>query len=263
VTSGLKAYFELISREHDCYGTWMPGTPVALGDIGRISRNGSFERTGSLETRDTMPAARAQSEPDQTIATSGGVTFSAGGSVKADNVVEMLASAGATIDIAFARAGAAAMLLEDVTRHEFVDEQPVRAAMSRLLEAGRIDEDEVVVTYVKEAASGVIATTYDAQTGGDVDVNAALGSGVLTVAKVGGHLGVTSAKQSQTVVTAEPGKPLTPMYRALVFRRNRNWWSFWRSQIEIGSALPSRSFESADPGPIAASRPSMANAPAP
>jgi hypothetical protein len=257
--SGLQAYFDLIAREHDCYGTWLPGAAIAVGEIGRISRNGSFNRSGSLSSRAEMPQVRTVPEPDQTISTSGGVTFSAGANVATEKVIQVLASAGATLDITFVRAEAAAMILQEVVSHEFDDEQAVRNSMQKLLGEGKIAEDEVVVTYVKEAASGVIATTYDADAGVDVQVDAKLGKGKLTVAKIGGRLKVTQLQSSQTVAVAEPGRALTPMYRALVFRRNRDWWAFWRTYIEIGSAIPTRHFgpRGSDNESIAAARPSM------
>ena len=175
-------------------------------------------------------------------------------------MVQVLAAAGATLDITFQSVTAAALILEDVIRHEFADEQPVRALMTAMLNEGQLAEDEVVVTYVKEARSGVVATTYDARRGADVDVSAALGSGAIQIARIGGHLKVTSQHGSQTVVTAGEGRPLTPVYRALALRRNRRWWSFWRSWLEVQSVIPARSFGpgTADPGGILGDRPSLA-----
>ena len=259
VASGLKEYFDLVFREYDCYGTWLPGTGVALGDIGRITSGGAFQRSGNLATRAELPRSRVSDEPNQTIASASGVSFSAGGDVKVDQVAEAVLGAAAKLDITFARAGVAAMILEDVRRQEFQEEQDVRLVMQDLLRRNRIDEDEVVVTYIKEAVSGVIATTYDAGASRDVDVSAQLGSGTVTLSRVGGLLKVASIKSSQTVVTAGPGRPLTPMYRALVFAQNRHWWSFWRSYIAIGSAIPTRKRGSgSNQDLIAAARPSLA-----
>ncbi len=245
--SGLKAYFDLVYREHDCYATWLPGTPVALGEIGRITEKGAFQRTGSFRDRlGEMPLARTVEETDQTIASSGGVSFSAGGEVKTSHVVELLAGAGASMEIAFVRNEAAAMVLEDVRHHEFRDELAARKLMRRLREEQLIDDDEVVVTWVKEARSGVIASTYDAEKGADAALNAEVGQGQLTIAKIDGKLRVARLTSSQTVAEAEDGKPLTPMYRALVFKRNAPWWKFWSKQLEIRSATPGRTF--APPG---------------
>lgn len=257
--SGLQAYFDLIYREFDCYATWLPGTGVAVGDIGRIAMSGSFLRTGSLSERAQLPRIREEAEPDQNISTRGGVTFSAGASVEANQVVHMLAKAGASLDISFGRATAAALVLQNVIRREFADEQPVRALMKSMLATGGLDPDEVVVTYVKQASSGVVATTYDAQQGADIKIDAALGGGALTIANVGGYLKVVSQRSSQTVVSAEPGKPLTPVYRALVFRHNRHWWSFWRSWLDVQSVIPTRNFfDAPEPDAILADRPSLA-----
>ena len=258
--SGLRAYFDLIYSEFDCYPTWLPGTGIAVGDIGRISESGSFQRTGALADRAQLPPTRTEREPSQTVSTRGGITFSSGMTVKTDQVVQLLASAGATVDITFGGTAAAALILEEVTRHEFVDEQPVRALMNTMLAAGTLNPDEVVVTYVKAADSGVVATNYDASRGVDIEIDAAVGQGVLQVARVGSHLKIISQRGSQTVVTAQQDRPLTPVYRALTFRHNRNWWSFWHSWLEVSALIPTRSFgvELADPNDILPGLPSRA-----
>jgi hypothetical protein len=204
-----------------------------------------------------MPPTHTSDEPNQTIATSGGISFTVDGKVAVDTTVKV----GAQLDITFTRAGAAAMVLEDVRRHEFDEEQQVRSLMWQLFDSRAIEQDEVVVTYVKEARSGVIATTYDAKAKTDVDVTAHPGAGSVTLARVGGLLQVASVRSSQTVVTAEPNRSLTPMYRALVFARNRNWWTFWRSHIAIGNAVPTRRSTGLTGGQdvIANARPSRAS----
>lgn len=173
MNSGLRAYFDLIYRELDCYATWLPGMGVAVGDIGRISKNGSFMRTGDLGGRAYLPPIRKKQEPGQTVSTSGGVTFSAGTGVRADEVLGVLAGADARLDITFQRVTAAALVLQDIVRHEFDDERPVRTLMNSMLGANTLEPDEVVVTYVLEAGSGVVATTYDVQAGADIEVDGA------------------------------------------------------------------------------------------
>jgi hypothetical protein len=87
-----------------------------------------------------------------------------------------------------------------------------------------------------------------------------LADGVLKVARVGGHLEAVAQHGSQTVVTAEESRPLTPVYRALAFRRNRRWWSFWHSWLEVRPVIPTRSFafDLADPDDILPGLPSRA-----
>ena len=260
VQPGVRAYFDLIYQELDCYGTWLPGTGVAIGDIGRISQSGTFLRTGSLSGRAQLPPTLETAEPPQTISTRQSVTFSAGAEIHATDVAQAIAAADGKLDISFSNAMAAALILEDVTRYEFAEEQPVRDLMRTLLDAGRIADDEVVVTYVKKAVSGVIATSFDGTRGTDDSVSAGLNLGTMSLARIGGRLKVVAQRGSQTVVTAEPGRPLTPVYRALAFRRNRAWWSFWRSSLELRPVIPVRSFagDESEPGAILGDRPSLA-----
>jgi hypothetical protein len=259
VKSGISAYFQLIYRELDSYATWLPGTAVAVGDIGWVSANGSFIKTGELAGRAHLPATKELGEPPSTISTSGSVSFSAGADVRASDVVKYVADIGASVEVSFANETAAALILEDVIRREFADIQPVRELMTVMLADGKLEPNEIVVAYVKQAASGVIATSHNAESDVRGSVDAGLG-GVIEVAKVGGRLQVVRQRGSQTTTVAEPGKPLTPMYRALAFHRNRAWWSFWRSTLEIRSTIAVRSF--ADPADdvhkILSDRPSLA-----
>lgn len=258
--SGLRAYFDLIYSELDCYATWLPGTGVAIGDIGRISKNGTFMRTGDLGGRAYLPPILKKQEPGQTVSTSGGVTFSAGTDIQTGEVLRVLADADARLDITFQRLTAAALVLQDIIRYEFDDERPVRTLMNSMLAADTLEPDEVVVTYVLEAGSGVVATTYDAQAGTDIEFDAALGQSAITVAKIGGHLKVVSQRGSQTVATAEEGKPLTPVYRALGLRSNRHWWTFWNSWLEVQPLVPTRGLdaEATEWDDILGDRPSLA-----
>lgn len=260
VHSGARAYFDLIYGELDCYGTWLPGTGIAIGDIGRISENGTFMRTGNLSGRAQLPPTLDTAEPPQTISTRQSVSFNAGADIHAADVTQAIASAGGKVDISFSNAMAAALILENVTRHEFAEEQPVRDVMKTLRDAGRLADDEVVVTYVKEAGSGVVATSFDATTGTDDSARAWLNLGTMSVARVGGQLKVVAQRGAQTVVTAEPDRPLTPVYRALAFQRNRAWWSFWRSSLQLRPVIPVRSFgdDEPEPGAILGDRPSLA-----
>ena len=258
--SGSRAYFSLIYSELDCYATWLPGTGVAVGDIGRISKNGSFMRTGDLGGRAYLPPIREKQEPGQTVSTSGGVAFSAGADVRTGEVLQVLAAADARLEITFQGMTSAVLILQEVVRYEFVDERPVRSLMSSMFAANTLEPDEIVVTYVLEAGSGVVATTYDAQAGTDIEVDAAIGNGAITVANVGGLLKVVSQHGSQTIATAERGKPLTPVYRALALRSNRHWWTFWNSWLEVQPLIPTRGFGggATEPGDILADRPSLA-----
>jgi hypothetical protein len=258
--SGLRAYFELVYHQHDCYATWPPGSPVVVGDIGRLSENGSFLRSGSLATRapgEPLPGLYETSPANETLASSAGVTFSAGAVIETNQVVAALAGLGAKLDLTLSRADSAAMVLKEITERSFSDERPIRDLMSALRTTDEIDEDEIIVTWVREARIGVIATTCDSDAGGDMGIDAKAGPATITIANVAGHLTVASHHDAQTVAEAAEGRPLTPMYRALVFKRNHHWWSFWRSWLEIGSGIRTRDASEGGDDLVASSRPSL------
>ena len=235
----MHAYLDLVSREYDCYATWLPGTKVAVGEIGYLSQGGAFIRSGDLHERaHYTPPTRVEREPPQTISTQTGVVFSTRAAVGAGQVLGVLADVGAQLDVTFHSADAAAMVLQRITRIEVVDERPVRDLMRHLAQQGTLGEHEVVVTWVLSAESGVVMSTHSNASAGHGALTAQIGPGSVRIANVDGHLTVITTTGSQTLAQAAPGVPLTPMYRVLVLRRNRQWWSFWRSHLEPRPGVP-------------------------
>lgn len=104
----------------------------------------------------------------------------------------------------------------------------------------------------------MIATTHNADRSAEADVAGQASGAAITLARVGGLLKVIASNSSHTVVAAGHYRPMTPMYRALVFRRNRDWWPFWQSYIDIGSAIPAKRRSRSEDAMIAAARPSLA-----
>jgi len=235
----MHTYLQLVLERFDCYGTWLPGSRIQVGEIGRIVGGGSFDLTGDIEGRTQEPAPptiRIKEPPRQATA---GATASreAGISLAAGEILDAIAKASASVQVKMDRRNSAVLILEEVTRRQFSDERTIRALMEAMQQRGLIELDEVLVTYVLEAQSGVVAASSSKETGGGSELE--LGLTEFELGKVEGRLAITSGETSDTLVEATKGRPLTPMYRVLFFRGSRNWWNFWKKHYTIEALLQS------------------------
>jgi hypothetical protein len=136
-----------------------------------------------------------------------------------------------------AKQNSAALILEHVTRDQFRDERVIKQMMRELLAQGRIELDEVVVTHVLQAKSGIVAASSAQETQVGASAGADLGVTEFKIAKVKGNLEIASGKTTDTISYATRGRPLTPMYRALFFRGSREWPRFWRRLVSIDQLI--------------------------
>lgn len=230
----MHAYLKLVRDRFDFYGTWLPGSNVQVGEIGRLAQGGSFISTGSLTRRGQQePPKRSQSEPPLQAMVGASVTMGAGASVEVGELVSTLAKPSASLTLKMATHNSAALVLDKVTRDQFEDEQVIRALMSEMRLQGRLELDEVVVTQVLIAKSGIVASSSAKDFGGSAGADAGVGVTELTLGTANGHIVIQNEKTSDTIRQAKRGHPLTPMYRALFFLGSRNWPRFWQKTLTV------------------------------
>jgi hypothetical protein len=145
-------------------------------------------------------------------------TRSGGVSVDAGNVIQALGDASASLTMKMAKQNSAALILDNVGTTYFRDERIIRLLMETMLAKGFIEVDEVVVTYVRRAQSGIVAASSEKATAIEGEAGADLGLTEFKLGKVKGKLSIVQGQTSDTIVEGEQGRPLTPMYRALFFR---------------------------------------------
>ncbi|HEX7290987.1 MAG TPA: hypothetical protein VF250_07665 [Conexibacter sp.] len=235
----MHTYLRLVLDRFDCYGTWLPGTRVYVGEIGKLVGGGSFSHTGDIgeRTGEAPPAIIPVDEPPQQAMAGATASRSGGVSVKAGEILDALTDASASVTMRMAKRNSAALLLEQVTRRQFGDERIIRRLMETMLQKGLIDLDEVVVTYVLEAKSGIVATSSERELAGDATVEAGVGFSEFKLGKVRGRLAIVSGESSDTIAVAERNRPLTPMYRVLFFRGSRPWWHFWKKVYSVEALI--------------------------
>lgn len=241
----MHAYLRLVLEKFDCYGTWLPGTRVRVGEIGRLLGGGSFERTGDLnvrlrerpDLRRDLPRVRKEEQPPQEAMVAATVKRGARASVGVGQILQALSDASAAVTLEMAKHNSAALIMEGVKSSQFSDQRVIRRLMSAMRQSGLIDLDEVVITYVMEAASGVVAATSGDLGVVDGAVAGDLGVSKMKLVKLNGKLALSSSGSSETVAVAQRDTPLTPMYRAMSFRADRSWRKFWRKYYTVESLV--------------------------
>jgi hypothetical protein len=235
----MHTYLQLVLDRFDCYGTWLPGTEIHVGEIGELIGKGSFSHTGEIKDRIEGHAPKINRVKEGSKQAMVGASASRAGvaSLGAGQILHALTDASVKLTLKINKQNSAALILEDVTRHQFADERRVRQLMQELREREQIDLDEVVVTYVLEAGSGFVAATSSSETSGEAGAGVGIGFSKFELGKVNGKLVIVSGKTSETVSVADEERPLTPMYRALVFRGSRRWWHFWKTKYTVDALI--------------------------
>jgi hypothetical protein len=233
------AYIQLILSGYDCFGTWTPNTRLKVGEVGRLVGDGSFEHTGDVKSRTgeaPPPILKNKQAPIQ-ILRGATATRSAGGGLKTSQILSALATAKAGIQVKMERHESATLILEEVFSRQFRDQRTARLLMEEMLRNNQMYLDEVLVTYVHGAGSGVVAASDEraADAEGETDLSFT----EFELAKVGGRIAIASGHASNTLVQAEKGRPLTPMYRVLFFRRSSPWFAFWKKEYTVEALLRS------------------------
>ncbi|MBT2452773.1 hypothetical protein J7F03_38230 [Streptomyces sp. ISL-43] len=201
-------YSEELRSEFDYLSTWLPNSPIELGDVGRLHRD-RFERVTSL--------------------TELGIPY---GTRERERGVDLEYSSAASIDIAEAGAAAPAMARISVTftrRHGIVfqarachvSEIADRAELGRrVLELSRTAEwpaGQVVVTEVVTTGPAVVLISQQQDARVDLEADLTGMAGVLPLASLSVGLNVIRSKGIGVKVIAPDG--LTPLFRASGVRR--------------------------------------------
>ena len=195
--------------------TWLPGTPVELGDIGEI-KDGVFRYITNLNQIGIHFDTRTDSDRDAIdYASRDGVTmtFKAGGEVNQNFRAITEADAGLLIE--FSRKGAVVMHLRNVSFNQIADQHTLADEMLRSMatadESRQWQRNWVVITEVARAqyATIVISGSENSR----IELRASGSVSPASLAEVSAAFSVATESGISARVIAESG--LTPLYRGL------------------------------------------------
>ena len=205
---------------HDRFGyiaTWLPGVPVRLGDIGIMGPHG-FEYVTNLKNFGIAFRVRRDSNATSYQYASAGavsVSFNAAADAPVLGQVASQASAGVTVEMS--RANAVLFVVQGARSPSIENQEELGRQVLDLHEAGRWQENYLVVTEVLEASCGTVLISSDSNA--RVEIAASGNATINTLELANAQLGlrVRSSRNLHTQILASEG--MTPLFRARGVKR--------------------------------------------
>ena len=231
-----KLYAEDVYKGLGYRPTWLPGTPVALGDVGVIE-DGIFRPVTTLRRLGIPFEIKVDTERDAiNFASKKGVSmsFKAGGEVNGKFKAITTVEAGVLIE--FSREGAVAMQLRDVSFNRIKHQHVLAHALLRSLavadESKQWQRNWVVIAEVARAKRATIVISGSGNS--RLELKASGSAAPVSLADVSAALSVATETEISMKVIAESG--LTPLYRGL--RVKRKWFWFYDEVLPASSEPP-------------------------
>ena len=203
--------------------TWLPGTPVALGNIGVIE-DGVFRSITDLEHLGIRFDRKVDPDRDAIdYASRNGVSmsFKAGGEVNGKFKAITTADAGVLIE--FSREGAVVLQLRNVSFNRIADQHALAHAMLKSIaiadESKQWQRNWVVITEVARAGYATIVISGSGNS--RLELKASGSATPASLADVSAALSVATESEISIKVIAKSG--LTPLYRGLRVKRKYFW----------------------------------------
>ena len=221
-----KSYLEIVHAQFGFYASWPPGSLVEVGEIG-ILRDGAFIHTSHLRDHGVKFTKQTVDAPSMRYASKGGVKFVASAKGETEKAISTIAKVDAGLKIAFTKEGALVFVLDPATDDRIKNVDAIADWLEEAYRKKVLPRDRVVISHVRRAGGGVIAMAQEA--GAEVELKAAaeLGSGAVTLAKVGGKLELVTANATEFVSVPRGKSGMTPVYRFLHYKNPPPWWKFW------------------------------------
>jgi hypothetical protein len=221
VEGAIDTYLETVHKQFRMHATWPPGALVGLGDIG-VLRNGAFVPTSNLKERGFRFGKEKREAPAVRFASSGGVKFEGSASGKTDTAISAIAKLDAGLKIRFTKEGAIVFVM-DPAADEFIRDVDSVAEWMLAERGKKMKRDQVVITHIRRAGSGVIAMASSG--GGEVQLktNAKIGKGPVTLADLKGTLELVTSTETEFVSVPRGRSGTTPLYRMLHYDHPTFW----------------------------------------
>lgn len=207
-----RKYTRELKRQFGYLATWLPSTPLALGDIGVLRRN-EFTKISNLSDFDIdfeIEADETKSDIEHSSKGAVSITTKASGSVAPQGSVLGQVDAGITVE--FSKENAILFKANGTTSPSIKDQIKLGEEIINLYKAGKWDKDWAVITELVDADSATILISSSAK--GKVELKA---KGDVEAAKIDiadTELGfeLSFSKDLSTKIVAE--QSLTPLFKA-------------------------------------------------
>ena len=206
-----RKYTRELRKQFGYFATWLPGTPIALGDIGVMKKN-VFTKIANLEDFGISFVEEPDLDrSDIEHSSSGAVSVTTKASGNLSPAGSQVAEADAGIIVEFSKKNAILFKATGPLSPSIKDQITLGKQILELYRQGRWDKDWTVVTEVVTARSATIIISISA--GGKIELKAKgdLGIAQLDIADAYLELGVNYSKDLSTTIIAKEG--LTPLFK--------------------------------------------------
>ena len=210
--STYKTYLRALNDKYGYRATWSPGTPLKIGDVGVINRDGVFNPVGTLES---MGITGVQVRPGSTLESinfnsSSGVSIALKASGQAAPAGSHLTEAEAGFSISFSKESAIVLRASD-PKEEIILTGSISEQILEKYANGEWDKDHVVITSLVTAQATTVIIS--GESGGQIDISAS-GKSTVTDSDLANADGSLDVKWSNKISEQIIGKSgLTPLYR--------------------------------------------------
>ena len=207
-----KKYASELKRQFGYLATWLPGTPISLGDIG-IMRKNVFTKIANLSDFDIhFDVESDPSKSDIEHSTSGAVSIStkAAGTASLNN--SALGETEAGIIVEFSKEKAILFKANGTSSPSIKNQIEVGKSVIDLYRQRKWDKDWMVVTEVVNAESATILISSSAQGKIELKAKGEIEAAKLDIADANIELELSYSKDLSTKIITEGA--LTPLFKA-------------------------------------------------
>ncbi len=206
-----KMYTDELKKQFGYLATWLPGTPIALGDIGKMEHN-VFNKISNLSDLGISFEVQADDTPSDIEHNSQGsvsVSFKAAG--RAALPGSSLGELDAGISVSFSKEHAILFKANGTTSPSIKNQIGLGQEILKRYKAGDWDKNWVVVTEVVNADSATILISGSADSKIELKAKGGIELAKIDIADADLGLETTVSKDLSTKILAE--KALNPLFK--------------------------------------------------
>jgi hypothetical protein len=207
-----KKYTRELKQQFGYLATWLPGTPISLGDIG-VLRNNEFTKISNLSDLGiTFEIEPDLAKVDIEHSSKGAVSISTKASGTIAPQGSVLGEIDAGITVAFSKENAILFKANGTTSPNIKDQIKLGKEILKLYKEGKWDKDWAVITEKVDAESATIIISSSKNGKIELKAKGEIGTKNIDIADAELDFELTFSKDLSTKIIAE--EALTPLFKA-------------------------------------------------
>jgi hypothetical protein len=241
MSAPVRQYTAEIHAKLGYWASWLPTTPIRLGDCGRI-RDREFSPETTLERLGVSFEMGEESEPLEIAYRSENAVDYKFQLAVGNQAIPEVPQGQAGVEISFSKENGVVFVVRDGRQRRIQDLDTLASDLESLIETGGMRREYAVVTHVVDAASASVLISSGGSGKFVASAQADLKAGLIELANGKAGFSRLVARNIGTELLAREG--LTPLYKLFGFKKS-GW--FWGSPKAVPLGLTADS----DPGALA------------